>query len=84
MQAQEELLAGVAKKASRPWGESDPVELPIEVDEPEESMEEYDRSMSPLLFDKKNIPYDDRQIEVLNAKEDLGALVRILTSYFVE
>ncbi len=75
LQAQEELLAGVAKSAARG-------ERPNAVSEPEEqgigSVEErepYDRSMSPALLDIRKLPFEERQIDIVTELEDLRALV---------
>ncbi|THG97594.1 hypothetical protein EW026_g4437 [Hermanssonia centrifuga] len=75
LQAQEELLAGVAKSAARG-------ERPNAVSEPEEqgigSVEErepYDRSMSPALLDIRKLPFEERQIDIVTELEDLRALM---------
>ena len=79
IQAQEELLAGVAKSASRKWGsgqhkapaasvEAEPV--------PTEEIEPYDRSMSPTLIDITKLSVEERQIDILTAADDGRALVR--------
>jgi hypothetical protein len=79
LQAQEELLAGVAKAASRthesdtPLPESQPIEP--EVAEIEEPIEAYDRSMSPMLIDITKLSVEERQIDILTASEDLLQLV---------
>lgn len=76
LQAQEELLAGVAKSASRNDGRS---VIPAVINEQEadvaEEVEKYDRSMSPALLDIRKLPYEERQIDILTAVEDLRALV---------
>lgn len=80
LQAQEELLAGVAKTASaRSWGAADVLETEItETDEPMEAVEPYDRSMSPPLLDITKLPPEERQIDILTAAEDLRALVSFI------
>ncbi len=79
IQAQEELLAGVAKSASaRGWGES-----ANEQDAPPEDVEEYDRSMSPLPIDFGRLSAEDRQLEVIAAVEDLRRLVYICHTQLV-
>ncbi|EGO01700.1 hypothetical protein SERLA73DRAFT_166227 [Serpula lacrymans var. lacrymans S7.3] len=76
LQAQEELLAGVAKSASSrrdnpvPVAESTPTETQVL---PEE-MEPYDRSMSPSLIDITRLSVDDRQIDIVTEGEDRAAL----------
>ncbi|CCM01723.1 uncharacterized protein FIBRA_03788 [Fibroporia radiculosa] len=77
LQAQEELLAGVAKSASR--GEVRSV-IPVLDGAQREAeaageMEEYDRSMSPELLDIRKLPYDERDIDIVTMKEDLRALM---------
>lgn len=74
LRAQEELLSGVAKLASR--GDVRPVvtNAQREADAAEEA-EEYDRSMSPVLLDIRRLPYEERQIDIITAKEDLRSLV---------
>ncbi|ESK97523.1 ny-ren-24 antigen [Moniliophthora roreri MCA 2997] len=69
LQAQEELLAGVAKSASMGTKALAP-----EVDEDEE-MEPYDRSMSPPLLDITKLPMEERQIDILTEEEDQRALL---------
>lgn len=75
LQAQEELLAGVARSASR---KTVPDVIPLAV--PEEivaadDIEEYDRSMSPPLIDISKLSIDERDMEVLNEREDQRNLV---------
>jgi hypothetical protein len=83
LQAQEELLAGVAKSASRKWGAEQAV-AETEVAEvevvPEEEMEPYDRSMSPPLLDITKLPAEEREIDILTEEEDRRALVSVLLS----
>lgn len=81
--AQEELLAGVARSASKKWGaEAAPaLEVPeIEVI-PVEEMEEYDRAMSPVLLDITKLPPEEREIDIFTEAEDRRTLVR---AFFVE
>lgn len=76
LQAQEELLAGVAKSAAR--GDR---HVGFEVDAPQqetvadEDIEPYDRSMSPALLDIRKLPYDEREIDIVTEMEDLRAIV---------
>ncbi|PCH41228.1 hypothetical protein WOLCODRAFT_100075 [Wolfiporia cocos MD-104 SS10] len=77
LQAQEELLAGVAKSASR--GDARNV-VPLtnaaqQEADAAEGMELYDRSMSPELLDIRKLSYEERQIDIVTAKEDLRALM---------
>ncbi|KAK0230608.1 mid region of cactin-domain-containing protein [Armillaria fumosa] len=75
LQAQEELLAGVAKSASsKPWIPKD-VEANVPVPEDDaHDIEEYDRAMSPMLIDIIKLPVEDRQIDILTEQEDRRAL----------
>jgi hypothetical protein len=78
LQAQEELLAGVAKSASRKWDkERFVVEAELAEQEvvPEEEIEPYDRSMSPALIDITKMPLEERQIDILTEQEDWRELV---------
>jgi len=80
IQAQEELLAGVAKSASRNWGGNGRAEI-VQTDAveqevvPAEEVEAYDRSMSPPLLDISSLPSEERQINALTEEEDRRALV---------
>ncbi|TDL29445.1 hypothetical protein BD410DRAFT_779844 [Rickenella mellea] len=80
-QAQEELLAGVAKNASKGWGGDLRVEAvssaELELVEPEEDVEKYDRSMSPGLLDIRRLHYEERQVQILTEEEDLRALMEL-------
>ena len=74
LQAQEELLAGVARSAAR--GERPIVsEAESQNAGPAEDVEMYDRSMSPALLDIRKLPYEERQIDIVTELEDLRALV---------
>ncbi|KAH9938609.1 mid region of cactin-domain-containing protein [Fomitopsis serialis] len=77
LQAQEELLAGVAKSASRGDGRNVvPVVTTAQQEaEATEDVEDYDRSMSPPPVDIRKLSYEERQIDIVTAKEDLRALM---------
>jgi hypothetical protein len=78
LQAQEELLAGVAKSASKKYGTDIPAVPTEAVQEevvPVEEIEPYDRSMSPGLLDITRLPAEERQIDILTEEEDRRALV---------
>ncbi|KZT12759.1 uncharacterized protein LAESUDRAFT_719066 [Laetiporus sulphureus 93-53] len=76
LQAQEELLAGVAKSASTRDGRNIvPVASHAHEAEVAEEVEEYDRSMSPELLDIRKLPYEERQIDIVSVKDDLRALM---------
>lgn len=80
MQAQEELLAGVAKSAARGERSQAVVETESTTAKDAEVAEPYDRSMSPALLDIRKLPYEERQIDIVTELEDLRALV-CLTSH---
>ena len=44
----------------------------------DEDVEVYDRSMSPDLLEFKKLPYEDRQIKVIQENEDIRSLVSTL------
>ncbi|PPQ99899.1 hypothetical protein CVT24_009580 [Panaeolus cyanescens] len=75
LQAQEELLAGVARTASRRA-------VPEMVEEQEqiqevvqaEDMEPYDRSMSPVLIDITKLSADERDIDIILERDDRQSL----------
>jgi len=79
LQAQEELLAGVARSASRKTvPDLVPLAVPEEIIAADE-IEAYDRSMSPPLIDLSKLSVDERDMEVLNEREDRRELVCRLT-----
>ncbi|KAI0693576.1 mid region of cactin-domain-containing protein [Cytidiella melzeri] len=87
LQAQEELLAGVAKSASRvdrPGITSEAVDTSTQ---PAEEVETYDRTMTPPLLDIRKLPYEERQIDIVTEMEDLRALIaqrrQVASSRFV-
>lgn len=74
LQAQEELLAGVARSAAR--GEKlSTVAVGAEQGAEAEDVEPYDRSMSPPLLDITKLPYEERQIDIITELEDLRLLL---------
>lgn len=77
LQAQEELLAGVARSASKKTAmdvvvETDAAEEVI----PAEDVEPYDRSMSPELVDITKLSPEEREMDILTEQEDRRSLVR--------
>ncbi len=78
LQAQEELLAGVAKSAQR--GDVRDV-APVDGagQGAAEEVEPYDRSMSPPLIDIRKLHHEEREIDILTTIEDLRYLVRLVT-----
>lgn len=81
--AQEELLAGVARSASKKWGaDAAPALEVLEIEViPVEEMEEYDRAMSPVLLDITKLPPEEREIDIFTEAEDRRTLVSV---FFVE
>lgn len=76
LQAQEELLAGVAKSASRGDRRAVPDIDPSQQETvAAEEMEPYDRAMSPALLDIRKLPYEERQIDIVTEMDDLRNLV---------
>ncbi|OBZ76644.1 Phenylalanine--tRNA ligase beta subunit [Grifola frondosa] len=76
LQAQEELLAGVAKSASA--GEHRNI-IPVVGSSEQEAAEEvepYDRSMSPELLDIRKLHHEDRQVDIVTTLEDLRYLMQ--------
>ncbi|KAJ7283904.1 mid region of cactin-domain-containing protein [Mycena rebaudengoi] len=74
IQAQEELLAGVAQSASKrtePVVEMEVVEQEVV---PAEEMEEYHRDMSPPLLDITRLLPEEREIDILTQQEHRRAL----------
>lgn len=74
LQAQEELLAGVSRAAKQ--AETAPAQEDVEMAAADETIEPYDRGMSPLPFHLSVLPPDDRQIETVDELTDRAALVR--------
>lgn len=77
LQAQEELLAGVARSAaqgSRQGILASDAEAPHDA-EPDVVVEPYDPSMSPRLLDIRKLPYDERQIDIVLELDDLRSLM---------
>ncbi|KZT20735.1 hypothetical protein NEOLEDRAFT_1140254 [Neolentinus lepideus HHB14362 ss-1] len=76
LQAQEELLAGVANRAMNstadtPAPSTDAAEREVVL---AEDIEPYNRSMSPPLVDITKLPFEERQIDIVTEEEDLRAL----------
>lgn len=80
LQAQEELLAGVARSASKKWGTDivSETEVPEQEVTPSEEIEEYDRAMSPILLDITKLSLEEREIDIFTEAEDLRALVSLI------
>ena len=82
LQAQEELLAGVARTASRRTAQHVTAETEL-VEEaiPAEEMEMYDRAMTPPLIDITKLSTDEREIDIVLDVDDRQALVSEKQSY---
>lgn len=75
LQAQEELLAGVARAASKkPVNPVVPVDIPG-TEEVGEEVEPYDRAMSPEPIDIAKLRGEERDIDVISAADDRRNIV---------
>ncbi|KAI0265113.1 mid region of cactin-domain-containing protein [Gloeopeniophorella convolvens] len=76
LQAQEELLEGVASIASkgkfRPPAETNADQEPVE-----EVVEPYERGMSPDLVDITKLPYEERQMDIVLEADDKTSLMKL-------
>lgn len=81
LQAQEELLAGVSRAAKHAEAAE---QADVEMAAAEETVEPYDRSMSPVPFDLSALHLDERQIETIDELTDRAALVRCYPSEIIE
>lgn len=78
LQAQEELLAGVAQSAVRGMADARVVVSANAQGEPEvsaERIEPYDRSMSPSLIDITRLRPDEREFDIVTERNEMRALV---------
>lgn len=76
LHAQEELLAGVAKSASKKAPDNVVSSVQVDLEGAVEEIESYDRAMSPELLDITKLSSDDRQIPVVNVGDDRHSLYR--------
>lgn len=74
LQAQEELLAGVAKAASKPISEVHVAGTALDDVSPED-VEPYHRSMSPVPINIARLSLEERQIPIVSAVEDRRELL---------
>ncbi|KAF8605467.1 hypothetical protein BDV93DRAFT_470618 [Ceratobasidium sp. AG-I] len=78
-QAQSELLAAASSRTTAFGGDMH-AGAEMDIDEPEpaakeqEDVEPYERGMSPELIDFGKLPYEERQVEILDVVEDLVQL----------
>lgn len=78
LQAQEELLAGVARSAAQSVKGGRSVAAVAgtrELDVPPESVEPYDRSMSPPLVEALKLSAEEREFEVVSERDQLQLLL---------
>jgi hypothetical protein len=75
LHAQEELLAGVVKSASKKAPDNIMSSVQIDLEQTTDEVEVYDREMSPELLDIAKLNSDDRQIRIVNAEDDRRDLV---------
>ncbi|EIN10800.1 hypothetical protein PUNSTDRAFT_132869 [Punctularia strigosozonata HHB-11173 SS5] len=88
LQAQEELLAGVAKAVQRGEARPEIVEQPAEVEtSATEPADTYDRIMSPEPIDIRKLTHEDRQAPIVTVLEDKRNLFaqrrQVIASRFV-
>ncbi|KAI0347529.1 hypothetical protein BDW22DRAFT_1387867 [Trametopsis cervina] len=87
LQAQEELLAGVAKSAARGERPNAAADAEASAAKAVEEVETYDSSMDPPLLDIRKLPYEERQIDIITELDDLRALItqrrQVASSRFV-
>ena len=75
LQAQEELLEGVASIASKGKFPPPTVEPAGSRQVVEEDVEPYERGMSPDLVDITKLPHEERQVDIVLESDDIDALV---------
>ncbi|CAE6477152.1 unnamed protein product [Rhizoctonia solani] len=76
-QAQSELLAAATSR-NKTFGGDIHADVGKQVEEPavkeQDDTEPYERGMSPELIDLSKLPYDERQVEIVEIVEDLAQL----------
>ncbi|KAF7776334.1 hypothetical protein Agabi119p4_4727 [Agaricus bisporus var. burnettii] len=75
LQAQEELLAGVARAASKKVSLVIPVDIKG-TEEVGEEIEPYDRAMSPELIDIAKLRGEERDVDIISAVDDLRNIIQ--------
>ncbi|CAE6527074.1 unnamed protein product [Rhizoctonia solani] len=77
-QAQSELLAAATSRNNKTFGGDIHADAGKDVGEPmateQDDTEPYERGMSPELVDLGKLPYDERQVEIIEIIEDLAQL----------
>lgn len=84
LQAQEELLAGVARSAAQGLKDIHITPMITAEADIQEQIEPYDRSMSPPLIDITKFAQDEREIDIVTELDDLRALVCMVFAFWVE
>lgn len=75
LQAQEELLEGVASVASKGKFPPPTIEPAHGQQAVEEVVEPYERGMSPDLVDITKLPHEERQVDIVLESDDKDTLV---------
>ena len=80
LQAQQELLATHSRSAKPSLDNdslADTIAEPLSniASDGTEEIEEYDRQMSPAPLEAKKLPYEDRQLPLIDAQDNLNELV---------
>lgn len=75
LQAQEELLEGVANIASQGMFRPPSIEAGVGQQTIEEVVEPYERGMSPDLIDITKLPHEERQVDIVLESDDNANLV---------
>ncbi|KAI9447758.1 mid region of cactin-domain-containing protein [Lactarius indigo] len=80
LQAQEELLEGVASVASKGKFPPPTIEPTGGQQAVEEDVEPYERGMSPDLVDITKLPHEERQVDIVLESDDKDALMKLRRS----
>jgi len=80
LQAQEELLEGVASEASKGKFPPPTIEPDNGRRAVEENVEPYERGMSPDLVDITKLPHEERQVDIVLESDDKDALMKLRRS----
>lgn len=75
LQAQEELLEGVANVASKGKYRPPAIETSVDQQPHEKFVEPYERGMSPDLVDITKVPHDERHMDIVLELDDKANLV---------
>ncbi|KAI0306911.1 mid region of cactin-domain-containing protein [Multifurca ochricompacta] len=80
LQAQEELLEGVANVASKGKFRPPTVETIVGQKTVEEAVEPYERGMSPDPVDITKLPHEERQVDIVLESDDKASLMKLRRS----